>query len=399
MRKYLLVFAMLTAGLAQAQNDAVTNAFLFNKDGELDKAKEEIDKAAVHEKTKEKPKTWYFRGKIYHNLFTSKVPKFASLKEGSGDQAYDSFSKAKSLSKAGEEYFELSSQDLRVLFGDAFNKAIAEINIGDSLQRNSNVEQSNKLFSQAFNNFSLAYKINGADTISLQNAFICATRMKDYNKAVDIAGQLDGKVNPDPAAFTTLASLAKSSGTNSNASIEWIRKGIAKFPKDINLRLLELDWYSANGKLTEAKSKLEETVLLDSSNAGVFSVLGNIYDQEAADAKKAQKDRDASKARALASYRKALRIDPTNLESNFNLGVYHFNKGADLKNRYENLSLPDFQKKGKAMEADYKKEFANALPYFEACYKKDPTDPGVRKSLKSTYIRLGRNEEADKIPD
>jgi Tfp pilus assembly protein PilF len=399
MRKTLLVLAMLAAGWAQAQNDAVTNAFLFNKDGELDKAKEEIDKAAVHEKTKDKPKTWYFRGKIYHSIFTSKSPKFASLKDGSGEQAFESFSKAKSLSKAGDEYFELSSQDLRVLFGDAFNKAIFEINAGDSLQRNQNAEQSNKLFTQAFNNFNLAYKINSTDTISLQNAFICATRMKDYNKAVEVATQLDGKTHPDPAVFSTLSSLAKSSGTNSNASIEWIRKGIEKFPKDINLRLLELDWYSANGKLTEAKSKLEETILLDSSNAGIFSVLGNIYDQEAADAKRLQKDRDASKAKALASYRKALKIDPTNLESNFNLGVYHFNKGADLKNKYENLSLPDFQKKGKAMEADYKKEFGNALPYFEACYKKDPKDASVRKSLKSTYQRLGRSEDADKIPD
>ena len=73
MRKTLLALCVLAAGMAQAQNDAVTNAFFFNKDGELDKAKEEIDRAAAHEKTKDKPKTWYFRGLIYENILNTKM--------------------------------------------------------------------------------------------------------------------------------------------------------------------------------------------------------------------------------------------------------------------------------------------------------------------------------------
>jgi tetratricopeptide (TPR) repeat protein len=161
----------------------------------------------------------------------------------------------------------------------------------------------------------------------------------------------------------------------------------------------ELDLYFALGRGNEAKSKLEEALKMDSTNANIYSILGNMYDQEAADAKRLPKDRDASKAKAIASYKKAIKFDPGNLESNFNMGVYHFNKAADILKKVNDMDMNTYQKKGKAMEGDADKEFNNALPYFEACYKKDPNDAGVRKSLKNTYMRLKRQADADKIPD
>jgi clan AA aspartic protease (TIGR02281 family) len=176
-----------------------------------------------------------------------------------------------------------------------------------------------------------------------------------------------------------------------------VEEGRKAYPNEKNLAMEELDLYFSMGRGNEAKSKLEEALRMDSTNANIHSILGNMYDQEAADAKRQQKDRDASKARAIASYKKAIRFDPSNMESNFNLGVYHFNKAADILKKVNDMDMNTYQKKGKAMEAEAQKEFGNALPYFETCYKKDPYDVSSCKSLKSTYSRLGREGDADKL--
>jgi predicted Zn-dependent protease len=384
MRKSLLVFAMLMAGWAQAQNDAVTNAFLFNKDGELDKAKEEIDKAAVHEKTKDKPKTWFFRGLIYENILNSKNPKFVSLQGDAGKQTYESFSKAMGLSKAGDEYYDNSQQKLAGLWGSFLNEGVKKYEAKD--------------FAGSITSYELAQTIKPADTTAFVYALYSAEAMKDYARCDSYTRKLFQMGRKNSGMYLSLSRQARQA-EKKDAALSVVEEGRKAYPDDKNLAMEELDLYFALGRGNEAKSKLEAALQMDSTNANIYSILGNMYDQEAADAKRLPKDRDASKAKAIASYKKAIKFDPGNLESNFNMGVYHFNKAADILKKVNDMDMNTYQKKGKAMEGDADKEFNNALPYFEACYKKDPNDPGVRKSLKNTYMRLKRQADADKIPD
>src|SRR4051812_935514 len=55
----------INAVLLSAQPGEVTNAILYQKDGDLANAKTSIDKASEHEKTINEPKTWFYKGKIY----------------------------------------------------------------------------------------------------------------------------------------------------------------------------------------------------------------------------------------------------------------------------------------------------------------------------------------------
>lgn len=384
MRKTLLVLSMLAASLAQAQNDAVTNAFLFNKDGELDKAKEEIDRASVHEKTKDKPKTWFFRGLIYENILNSKDAKFASLQADAGKQTYESFSKAMSLSKPGDEYFDNSQQKINGLWGAFLNDGVRKYEAKD--------------FAGSISAYELSQAIKPADTTAFVYALYSAEALKDYPKCEAYTKKLFQMGRKNPGMYLSLARQARQA-EKKDVALSVVEEGRKAYPNEKNLAMEELDLYFSMGRGNEAKSKLEEALRMDSTNANIHSILGNMYDQEAADAKRQQKDRDASKVRAIASYKKAIRFDPSNMESNFNLGVYHFNKAADILKKVNDMDMNTYQKKGKAMEAEADKEFGNALPYFQACYNKDPNDASVRKSLKSTFMRLKRQAEADKIPD
>ncbi len=384
MRKTLLSACFLVAGFVQAQNDAVTNAFFFNKDGELDKAKEEIDRAASHEKTKDKPKTWYFRGLIYENILNSKNPKFSTIAADAGKQTFESFSKAMALSKPGDEYYDNSSQKMAGLWGSFLNEGVKKYEAKD--------------FAGSISSYELAQSIKPADTTAFVYSLYAAEGMNDYKKCDLYTRKLFSMGRKNAGMYLSLSRQAGKAEKKYEA-LSIIEEGRKEYPADKNLALEELDLYFVMGRGNEAKTKLEDAIRMDSTNASIYAILGNIYEQEAADAKRLPKDRDASKAKAISSYKKAIQIEPLNLESNFNMGVYHFNKAADILKKLNDLDINSYQKKGKAMEADAKKEFSNALPFFEACYKKEPNDPGVRKSLKNTYMRLERPADAEKIPD
>ena len=382
MKKFLIALSFGISGLAYAQPDAVTDAFLFNKDGELDKAKEAIDRAAVHEKTKDKPKTWYFRGMIYENLLTTQNPKFKGAFPDAAKNAYESYSKAISMSKKGDEYFDQSTSRLENLWGAFLNDGVKKYEAKD--------------FPGSMASYELAQTIKPQDTTAFVYALYSALQTENLDKTEAYTRQLFKMGRKSIEMYISLSRQARKLEKKEKA-LEIIQEGRKEYPGDKSMALEELDLYFQLGRGNEAKAKLEDAVRLDSTNASLYSILGNMYDQEAANEKLPVKDRDVAREKALKAYTRAIKLDPENLESNFNMGVYFFNRGADIIKKINALDINTYQKKGKAMEADAQNEFKKALPFFEACYKKNPSDEGVKKSLRNTYDRLGRSADAEKI--
>jgi clan AA aspartic protease (TIGR02281 family) len=398
MKKFVVAGFLLVSGLAFAQNDAVTSAFLYNKDGEYDKAKDEIDKAVLHEKTKEKAKTWYFRGMIYENILNSKNAKFTSLAPDAAKQTYDSYTKAISLSSKGDEYHDNSVAKVDLLWGTFLNDGIAKYQAGVAKLKEEKKEEAVKQFQESIASYEISQLIKPTDTTAFVYTLYSAESMADYEKVRQVTYKLVSMGRKSPEMFISLSRQAKNADKKDSA-LAHVVAGRAFYPNNKSLALEELQLYFDLGKGNQAKSKLEETVKLDSTNAALFAILGNLYDTEAADVKRPAKERDASKQQALAAYKKALKLDSNNLESSFNLGVYYFNRGVEIIRKLDKIDFNEFQKLGKKIESDAIIEFKQALPFFEACYKVDPYDKGVCNSLKNTYIRLKRNADADRIPD
>ncbi|PLX06186.1 MAG: hypothetical protein C0596_17035 [Marinilabiliales bacterium] len=70
-----IVLAMLSVAVF-GQKRNVTSAWSYLKDGFLDDAKKSIDKAEIHDDTKDWYKTYYFKGQIYQELGISEKPKY-----------------------------------------------------------------------------------------------------------------------------------------------------------------------------------------------------------------------------------------------------------------------------------------------------------------------------------
>jgi tetratricopeptide (TPR) repeat protein len=397
MRKTIAALFFLASTAAFAQNDAVTDAFLSNKDGELDKAKEAIDRAVLHEKTKDKPKTWYFRGMIYKNLLLSKDPRFATISQNAAQTAYDSYKKSIELSpKKDDEYARSSADDIKAMSGLVFNSAVAYFTGADTIRSEKNAALRKDLFTKSLQHFELAAQMLNQDTLAYLNANMAAVRLGDYEKSRELTFKLFSLGKQNPMMYVYLSRLA-SSANKQDSALAHLVQARKVYPTNKDLALEELQWYFSAGKSKEVRSKLEESIKLDSTNALLYSNLGNLYDQEAADPKTPAKDREVLKQKALAAYRKTLKFDPNNMESNFNLGVFFFNKGAEILKKVNDLDINTYQKKGKTMEAEAQAEFKNSVPYFEACYKINPKDESVIRSLRNAYERVGRSADAEKL--
>lgn len=142
--------ALLISGSAVfAQGAKVMNAYNYLSDGEFIKAIEQIEPATEHEKTKYDGKTWYYRGRIYEQIYFSEDVKYAELKDGSLLKAIESYEKAKelgskriSMNELNDRYIHLSALhrlesankviELNPNSADAYkNRGYAKFDLGD----------------------------------------------------------------------------------------------------------------------------------------------------------------------------------------------------------------------------------------------------------------------------
>lgn len=379
----LFLVSCFAAGHLYAQNGAVTNAIIYHKDGVLDKAKTEIDKASQHEKTVKKAKTWYHRGVIYEDIFTSPLPNYASLATDPSGQAYEAYKKAIELDKPGGEYQKNSQNRLETLWAAALNKSVEAYNGSD--------------LPKAVKLAELAQNIKPEDTTAYVYMASFAAAMEDYRKMSESYQKLIDLGHRKKEYYNYMAYAARTADKDDNKALAIISEGRKHFPEDKELMLEELNLYFATGRSNEVKSKLEEAVKLDPNNALLHFNLGAIYDQEANDTKRPKAEKEALRKKAIESYEKALAADKKNFDAAFNLGAIYYNQAADIVKRVNAMDLGTYQKNGKKYEAQARQQFEKALPYFETAYAVQPTDANVLTSLKTIYTALKRNEDAARI--
>ena len=95
---------------------------------------------------------------------------------------------------------------------------------------------------------------------------------------------------------------------------------------------------------------------------------------------------------AEAAYLKTLSIDPAYTDAKYSLGVFYFNRGADLNNEANDLEFGD--PKYDVMIAQSKEIWAkNCLPYLEDAAKDAPDDVIILEALKTVYGKLSMTDK------
>ena len=369
----LVAAATLVTGaplIVSAQTSAVTNAILNQRTGLLDKARVDIDKAIVNEKTSGKAKTWLTRGQIYEGILESPIYS-KQLQPGEGLQkAYESYTKTIELDTKDGEFGKLASPRMDALYGRAFNDAVNSYNAKD--------------YDKAITSYKLASQIKPQDTSAVLYSAYAYEAKQDIVGAKSSYNQLLGMNYKSAVLYNRLLQIARQQNDKVEAD-KLLQEALMAYPNNKNFMLEDLNASLAGGKGEDAILKINKTIAADPTNSNLYAVRGSLYDQ--------QKKTDL----AVADYRKAVELDSKNFDAQFNLGVYNYNKAADAYTKVSKMDLKTYQLSGRALETSGKKYFEAAVPFFEKSLELQPNDRNTLTSLKKIYFRLGRTVDSEKL--
>jgi len=303
-RILFILFIFCITSQLKAQNSAVTNAILYQRDGNLVKAKQQIDLAEVHDKTKGSAKTWYYKGLIYSDIYKSDD---VSVKELAGDAlmtSTDAYYKSIELEKnPSGEYTPLAMKQLEENWVNLVNRGIAYY----QTKKNQN----------ALDMFAVAQKIKPTDT----TAFIYGTYAAEALKKVELVQEFSNKL-----LKMNYKSLYVYSNTityamdqkNYTKAIELCNQALNDFPLENTVLQYRTLAYIQAGKASEGIESLKLELKTKPYNIELNTSLAVFYNE--------LKDLD----KALEVYNRIIAVEPHNFFANYNAAVINLNKGNEL---------------------------------------------------------------------
>lgn len=323
-------------------------------------AKESIDKATLHEKTKADPELWGMRALLYsemaYNDSTSASEKYVT-------EAQTALAKVKELDTEGKSK-ENVEKAKNILYQNQLVKGKKYFDI--------------KNYAEAHTEFNKGLEFSPGDTILNYYAGVAAQNTKNYKAAIkNYTDLLSTNFSFMPDVYANLAE-AYAADKDTAAAIKVLSQGYSKFPQSNQLVSREIELSINSGRYKDIISKIESQMQSNPTNKNYPFYLGIAYAAL----------NDAAKAEE--AYKKAIAIDPTFINAYINLGSVIMNHGIDTYNsankKYGNKALNAAQLA--EYNNDKKKataEFDKALPYLIKSTEIDPTSKIAWTNLRAYY--------------
>ncbi len=409
----LSILAIAITITSVAQNVKIVNAknylrdFSESKDLEsLNKAKENIDLAAVHVDTKDLAKTQALKAQVYLTIFdnnlrleTEKLTATITDPNKRNLAAYQ-VTGSESLAAAYEGCAASKTLDVKGNYTSEVNSYIAKI--ASHYENKAIADYNAKKYAEALPCFEKAYEINGSkDTTTLGNCALVADRAANYDKAkVYYQKMIDNKQgygNTYSSLVNVYLNMKDSVG-----AMEILKKGRTTYPNDINLVITETNYFLKINNSKEALNNLNIAITAKPADANLYLVRGNIYDNLANPKDAANKDVDKPKdyekliGQAEADYKKSIELKADYFDALYNLGVLYNNHGVALSKKADVITDNAKYKEANDLATA---EFAKALPILEKALEVSPKDRNTMYALKQIYARTQQPEKVKAIND
>jgi len=411
---FFLAGFVLLASLAYTQPNKRVSAFNYKKDGDLDLAKEAIDKCVVHPKTIHDAKAWLYYGQIYYGIATSTDKAYMNLDSAPELKSYTGYKNALLYNFKDESFWTLDIENNQmdmIKFQKAVNdrntKYVDQMILMDVINGFSGLSnalinkglkkyQEEKDYASALELFEhslfTSQMVGKIDTQAVYFCALAAVKAKESDKAIEYYKVLAevgyGSTEADKANnYYFLAKQYLSKG-DTVKFVKTVSEGIDKYPKGSgNLAVEMINFYLANNMKKEALEYLDKGIETTPNNPTLYLVKGNIYNTDSVlhDNKK-----------AIESYEKAISIDSTQFDAYYNIAAIYIEEGAAKKKEANDVD-PDNFKKYKMVKAEADKLYKKAIPYLEKAHEINPKDMAVMQSLKQIYYRAGELEKSEAI--
>ena len=378
----ILLAIVLTANVMLAQKKDRTDAFMYNKNGQYEKAMVAIDKCINHEqfagmKPNDQAQAWLYRAAIYQNIIQSGDEALIAKAPNALEVVYESLMNC----MKNPEFLEENKMDIYQRVGSVmttyYTKGADDYNSGK-------FSEAAPMFKKAYD---IAKSLGSADANEMLNlAATSALRAEDYNTALQYFTEVKNNGTETAEVYRHLAACYNGLG-NAEQAMTMINAGLEKDPSDANLILEKVNAYLKEGKGAEAVQDLTKLLELDPENAQLLFVLGTIYGDETNEGLY-----DTDKARQY--YEQALSLKPDYYDATYNLGVLYTgmaNKYIEQANEITGFSKKE-QEQYNGLIEQANELLRTGLPYLQRAYEAQPSDD-VKNVLRSIYVKLNMMEE------
>lgn len=315
-------------------------------------AKEAIDLAIVHEKTKNDPETWTIYALVNANIGT------LDNADDAIKAAIEGVQKAKELDTENKNTENLAYVS-QMLGQHSFNKGVASWEKQD--------------FKTAYAEFNKTLEYIPGDTTSTYYSGLAAIQSQDYKNAVEKYKLLIPRKDFS-AHKSILVDLPKLylSLKDTASALNYAAEAAAQYPNDNDAAIQNIELNLIAGNEAKVIKDIETQISKDGNNKSLYYYLGIAYS--------ASNDN----AKAIEAYKKAVSIDPNYADANKNAAATIINgvrEELNALNEDKTLSNNDYGEKVKGL----KTKIAEALPFLEKSVALNPNDVDALKSLKGYY--------------
>ena len=383
MKKVMILLAvLLTANVMMAQKKDRTDAYMYNKNGQYEKAMVSIEKCVNHEqfagmKPNDQAQAWLYRAAIYQNIIQSGDEALIAKAPNALEVVYESLMNC----MKNPDFLEDNKQEIYQRVGSVmttyYSKGADDYNTGKFVE-------AAPMFKKAYD---IAKSLGSPDANDMLNlAATSALRAGDYNTALEYFTEVKNNGTETSDIYRHLAACYNGLG-NAEQAMAMINAGLEKNPGDANLILEKVNAYLKEGKGAEAVEDLNRLRELDPENAQLLFVLGTIYGDEN------NKDvYNVEKARKY--YEDALAINPDYYDAIYNIGVLYTsmaNQYIEQANEITGFSKAEQEQYNSLIEQG-NELLRTGLPFLQRAYEAQPSDD-VRNVLRSIYVKLNMKEE------
>lgn len=380
-KKAIILSAMVTAGtavFAQSSNlkKAASNIQKYEElrstgsaqlgASFLQTAKEAIDAASVHEKTKDLAETWTYYSLVYASMAVDEKSEEKATKAAEG------IAKAKELDKDQKNKANISVAEQN-LYSFNFNHGVG---FWDK-----------KEYKAAYDAFNQALSYMPGDTTLTYYAGLAAIQNNDYQNGIDKYKQLIDKKNysQHKAVLVDLPKLYLSLKDTTSA-LEYAALAAKEYPNENDAVVQNIELNLIVGNESKIISEIENQISKDGKNKNLYYYLGI--------AQSANNNAD----KAYEAYSKAIAIDPNYNDANLNAGVVLMNSIREqLQKVNDDKTLSNNQYTTKVSEL--KEKIKPAEAHFLKVLENDPKNESALKGLKGLYDFLQLEEKGKAIQE
>lgn len=388
MKKVMILLAVVfAANVMMAQKKDRTDAFMYNKNGQYEKAMNSIDKCINHEqflgmKPNDQCQAWLYRAAIYQNIIQSNDEALKAKVPNALEIVYESLMKC----MENESFVEDNQMEIATRISSVMTSYYSQ---GADDYNSGKFAEAAPLFKKAYD---IAKSLGGGTEAGemLNLAATSALRAEDYNTALEYFNEVKANGNETADIYRHLAACYNGLG-NAEQAMAMINAGLEKDPSNANLILEKVNAYLKEGKGVEAVADLDKLHQLDPNNAQLLFVMGTIYGDETNEGVF-----DTDKARQY--YEQALAINPEYYDATYNLGVLYTtmaNKKIEQANEITGFSKAEQEQYNNLIE-EANELLRTGMPFLKKAYEAQPSDD-VKNVLRSIYVKLNMLDEVKEL--